>query len=407
MSPPREIPAHGEPTAAGLRRTACAVALLAAGVAAALPVSSASGAPEEPKTPVEKYFHGKIRSLKGTAIEISYDFEDASQLQDFEKSIPFRAIKTIQFAQKSGKVALEGTGSMRLRAVFGDEVAAEATFVPRRPRDFGFAVSEERESEVFTLYCCYDRYFGLGDNVTVPQNMIIKFLARDPKANANGLQDWRYCGSRGQKPEIAAGRSYKVGISRSGMESRLAIDDWESKGKETGRDLTAQMVAVYLYDSQVDMDDLVVRGKLDPGWAARAGIDLTTWKPPAEPAPEEATGPVVTDAVAARIRAQIDGYPLDTRPQDLAALLRDATLPAELRAEAAEKAKTNGAKRIVPYLVDGLYSEDLDARKLTFDVLKTLTGKSFGYRPDGSEDARKKGIREVNDYIKKHAAEFV
>lgn len=361
--------------------------------------------------PVEAFFHGRIVKLEAGAIEVRYDFDDPAQLRDFEASIPFRDLRTIQYELKSGRLSLQGTGSLRHRAVFDGEAGASATFSPRRPRDFGFAVSEERESEVFTLYCCYDRHFSAGDNVFVPQNMIVKFIPRDPKVNKDGLQDWRYCGTRGQQPEIAAGRSYKVTIGRTGLESRMTIDDWESKGREAGRDITAMMVAVYGYDAHVELDDLVVRGKLDPAWVARNKLDLTTWKPPAPAAdPPKGTPPAApsaADPATQRVRAQIAGYPVDTKPVALAALLRDVTVSAALRAEAAERAKQVGDKRIVPLLVDGLYSTDADARRVTADVLRGLTGKSFGYRADASEESRKKAIQEFNEYLKKHATDFL
>lgn len=404
---------------------ALAASLAAAGAVTALTLERAVAAPDGKPvapaaggaalTPVEKFFHGKILKLDGAKIEIAYDFSDPVQLKDFEASIPFRAIKTVAFELKNGKLAFSGTGSMRHRAVFDGDSGAQATFSPRRPRDFGFAVSEERESEVFTLYCCYDRYFSAGDNVYIPQNMIIKFIPRDPKVNKDGLQDWRYCGSRGQKPEVVTGKSYKVSMQRTGLESSMAIDDWDSKGQEAGRDLTAQHVAIYGYDTQVEVDDLIVRGKLDAAFVTKNGVDLTTWKPPVvapdakpgDPAGPKAATTAPSDAVTDRTRAAIAGYPLDTKPQALSALLRDAALPAGLRGEAAEKAKSVGSKRIVPFLVDGLYSEDLDARKLSFDVMKTLVGKSFNYRPDGPEDGRKKAIRDLNEYLQKHPEEFL
>ncbi len=180
--------------------------------------------PDQPLVPLATFFKGKVRSLKDRAIEIAYDFEDDAQLADFEASCPFRAIRTVTFATKRGRVHLQGTGSMRHKAVFEDKVSLAAVFNPKKPRDFGYAVSESRESEIFTLYCCYDRYFSAGDNVFVPQNMVIKFLAREAKTSKDGMQDWRYCGSRGQNPEIKVGVNYKVsmGRSRGAVTSRAA-----------------------------------------------------------------------------------------------------------------------------------------------------------------------------------------
>lgn len=378
----------------------CASALAAAGEGSS-PSPAKAGL-----VPVEQYFKGRIASLEGRKIELAYDFESGVQLDDFELSIPFRAIKDVARTLEAGKLHLTGTGSLRHKAVFDTSVGAAATLVPLKNRDFGLAVTEERESEVFTLYCLYDKYFSAGDGVFTPQNMIIKFIPRDPKANRGGLQDWRYCGSRGQKPEIARGRAYKVEIERSENKSRMSIDEWTSEGKEAGRDLTSQMVALYGYDADFRADDLVVRGTLAPDWVAKNRIDLTTWKPPApdaSAAPGEGAPP---PEALARAKAQIEGWPIDTKPAAFATLLRDASLPEAVRAEAAQKAIASGQKRLVPYLVDGLYAADESSRRLANDVLTKLTGRSFGFRADAGEDQRKKAIQSVNDYLKKHAAEF-
>lgn len=374
-------------------------------VAAASPDPAADAA----RVPVEKAFKGRILKLDGRRIEILYDFQDPAQLDDFELSIPFRAIKTVARVLENGQVRVTGTGSLRHKALFDTTAGATATLTPVKNRDFGLAVTEERESEVFTLYCLYDRYFSAGDNVHVPQNMVIKFIPRDPKVNKDGIQDWRYCGSRGQKPVIERGRAYKVEVERGDNQSRFAIDDWESKGKEAGRDLTSQAVALYGYDADFKADDLVVRGSLEAGWVERNRIDLSTWKPPVDPNAEGAakvpeTGPAAE--AAARVRAKVAGWPAETKPAEMAALLRDPKVPEELRNEAAQKAISAGQKRLVPYLVDGLYAEDEPGRRLSNEVLTKLVGKSFGFRADAPDEQRKKSIQAVNDYLKKHAAEF-
>lgn len=364
--------------------------------------------PAQPGIPVQNLFNGKVLSVKGRTVEIAYDFESAAQLADFGPSCPFRAIDDAKFKHERGRVLFTGTGSMRHKAVFEDKVSMSAKFTPRKPRDFGFVASEDRESDIFTLYCCYDRYFSASDNVHIPQNMVIKFLARDLK-NKDGMQDWRYCGSRGQNPEIRTGESYKVTMARNGLESQMTIGDaFTSKGKEAGREMVGLRLSVYGYDASFEVDDLVVKGDLDKDWIAKNNVDLASFKPPVA-APVDAGGPAepqIPDSVRERIRTQIADYPVGTKPPAMAALLRDEKIPASLRLEAAEKAKSVASKKIVPHLVDGLYSADLEARKLSFDVLKTLTGKTFSYRPEGPEDQRKRAIQQVNDHLQKNAAEF-
>ncbi len=390
----------------GTLLTAIAAALVA------VPMATAEDAPTYGKS-VEEIFKGKVvKFTKKGEIELFYDFEDEVQLADFEISCPFRAIVTAERSIDRGGVRLKGTGSLRHKAVFSDWVAAELTMTPMKAQDFGLAVSEEHQSEIFTLYCCYDRYFGLGDNVTVPQNMIIKFIARDPKINRDGFQDWRYCGSRGQKPVIKRNKPHAVSIRREGIESQMRINDWKSGGKEWGRELTSQMFALYTYKSDVRGDDLTISGVLSDAFLEKHEIDRAKLIVPpkrgkAAPTDEEPVAePEIAPDEAERIRARIAGYPRETKPLKLAKMLRDPEIPMALRQEAVQRAVGFGSKKIVPYLVDGLYDPDVTARRLTFEAVQGLLGKTFGYRPDAPEAARGKAIKKLNDYIKKRQKDF-
>jgi len=365
-----------------------------------------AGRAQEPGTvSVTDFFKGTVVKLtKKGEIEIRYDFEDAAQLGDFEPALPYRAIRNAVQTIERGQLRLKGTGSFRHKAVFGKRVESKATFTPLKPKNFGFAVTEERESEVFTLYCVQDRYFSLGDGVTTPQNMIIKFIPRDPKVNRDGDQDWRYCGSRGPKPEIKRGVPVDLRIAREDNESRMWLLDWKSGGKEWDRDLTSQMVAVFTHDSDVRIDNWVVSGVLSPHFVARHKLDLTEEiGDEADDVPETAD---LDPAQAERVRAIIAGYPLTTKTPAMARLLRDAEVPEVLRDEAAARALDVGSKAIVPFLVDGLYSEDESCRRTSFTALDGLVGRSFGFRPGAAEDKRRKAISKLNEYIQKNRRKF-
>ena len=216
----------------------CGLALVALAAVAA-PAPEAQAAPPEGTVSVRDFFKGKVTKLtKKGEIEIHYDFEDPGQLADFSATLPYRAIRSAEESHEKGRLRIKGTGSFRHKAVFGERIESKATFLPLKPRNFGFAVTEERESEVFTLYCVQDTYFSLGDGVTHPQNMIIKFIPRDPKINRDGFQDWRYCGSYTEKPKIQRNAPLEVRIQRGGNESRMFLLDWKTGGKEWDRDLT-------------------------------------------------------------------------------------------------------------------------------------------------------------------------
>ncbi len=378
---------------------------LLTGLVVATPTLAA--AQDEPKSvAITEFFKGKVvRATKKGEVEIHYDFEDATQLADFELNMPYRAIMTAERALERGQLRLKGTGSLRHKAVFSDEIGVQAALTPMRPRDFGFAVTEERESEVFTLYCIRDQYFSLGDGVTTEQNMVIKFIPRDPKVNKDGMQDWRYCGSRGPNPDVQRNVPLEVRVERGGNQSEMWFEGFHSKGKEAGRDLSTQMAAVYVHESDVKIDDLIVKGTLSSEFIERHGLDLSVEIEPEDEA-AEAAEPELDPEVAAKARETIAAYPLSTKPPVIAKLLRDATLPEALRQEAVDRILTLANKRIVPFLVDGLYAEEEAGRRLTFDAIQGLLGKSFGYRPGADEERRRKAISALNDYIAKHRRDF-
>lgn len=380
------------------------VAILAAGAVTVVHAEEADDAKSD-RVPLQSFFKGKVVRVEGREIELHYDFEDSSQLQDFHKFLPFRLIQTIEYEPENGAVRVKGTGSMRHKAVFKERVRIQAKFQPFKNRDFGFSVTESRESEVHTLYCVWDKYFGATNGVTTHQNMVIKFIPRDPKVNKDGMQDWRYCGSRGPKPEIKRGQYYTVVAERGDNESLMLIDDeWKSSGKEAGRDLTTQMAAVYGVKADLRVDDIVIIGQLDPDYIEEHKLDMTELKP-AKTETEE-TGPTIADDVAERIRATIAGWPRNTKPIEMARLLRDEAIPEPLRQEAVDKLLAAGKKTIVPFLLDGLSSTDEPSRRLSFAAFDGLVGKSFGYRPDASEAARSSAMKRINKHVQKNAAEF-
>lgn len=395
-----------------IARTFHAPVLAACAVAAVSFAPVPGHAADEPPVSPTEFFKGKVVRLEGREIELEYDFEDPGQLADWEASIPFRQIQDVTYEHDPGGwVRLKGTGSMRHRAVFKEHVKMTAEIRPFRNRDFGVAVTEQRESEVFTLYCLYDKYFGLGDGVTEYQNMIIKFIPRDPVTNANGMQDWRYCGSRGQKPEIKRGVPYKVTVEREDNESKFSIDDWQSKGKEADRDLTTQMLAFYGVKGDIRIDDVTIVGTLDPDFIEKYHLDMTPIVPPKKSAASgdgDSEQPALDPAVLTAVREQIEGYPAKTKPLAMAKLLRDPAVPVPLRSEAVERIKTVGKKQIVPYLVEGLGAKDEESRELSYAAFEALVEKSraLGYRPDGTEVARDAAMKRINKFLQANAKDF-
>ena len=390
-----------------------ALAWPTAGRLARAGATTADAAPSSAKIPLTEFFKGRVVAAdKDGNVTLRYDFEDAAQLADFGEALPFKAVSTIKVEHKNGRIRLRGTGGWRHRAVFDGTVEAKATFIPHRPYDFGFAVTESRRGEIFTLYCVRDRYFSKGDGVLTPQNMIIKFIPRVGGQKTTGVQDWRYCGSRGPKPAIRTAQSIDVSIRREGLESVMEIRDtgesdttFKAKGKEADRDLADQMVAVYGYETDVRFDDLVVSGRLSAAFVEQHSLDLDVEiQAPEEEGPPAADG--YGEEATTLLRERIAAYPLHTKPADVVKLLRDASIPVELRREVAARAVSVGKKNLVPLLIDALYDEEESTRGLAIEVVDGLAGRTFGFKAGGSEARRKKAIKALTEYVQKNARQF-
>ena len=120
----------------------------------------------------------------------------------------------------------------------------------------------------------------------------------------------------------------------------------------------------------------------------------------------EDTGPKLTPEQTAAVRTRIADFPRLTRPADLAELLRDTSIPVELRQEAVERAKLVEMPQVVPFLLDGLYSEHEDVRALSWELFDALVKKKFTYRPNGDEATRSRAMKKIVKYLEKNAADF-
>jgi hypothetical protein len=75
------------------------------------------------------------------------------------------------------------------------------------------------------------------------------------------------------------------------------------------------------------------------------------------------------------------------------------SMPDRAREVAAEVLSSRKDPKAVPPLIDGLYSQDLEARRLSISVIKSIVGKDFGYSPSASEKKRSEAIRKLNAHL--------
>jgi hypothetical protein len=357
-------------------------ALLLASLAGGAAAPPGAAAQEPAGTAAAAWFKGKVISLKGRRVELSYDFSDPAQAQDFAPATPFVAPpSTGGWRVESGALRGEGSCAFRLRAVFDGEVRIEGTIASERARDFGALVLSE-DSPTFTLFALADRYFSLKDNRPPLQHQVTTFL---PPGAAGGMDTaFRYVQTSW---EPAVGQdAVKVDIRKKGARNdftfagagRLGGDDKEAAvGPRLG-------AAFYCIESRAVVDDVKVTGVLCAKWLRAQGIAFEDKvpvddPPPAAPVPPGAGG----------------GAPRGDGPA-LARKVADRALPREER-EAAAKALVESkdrrqARAMIPLMYD---EEDKVGRELGALAFKGLTGRESGFRHDAPMEARTKAMAKV------------
>ncbi len=90
----------------------------------------------------------------------------------------------------------------------------------------------------------------------------------------------------------------------------------------------------------------------------------------------------------------------------MVAALENASLPIKARQAIAKAIIKRKDPKVVPVLIDSLYSDNLKTRKLAISVVKAIVGKDFGYRFKSSEKKRSKAIQKLNKHMAKDSGRY-
>jgi hypothetical protein len=366
---------------AGFRASVLAAAALGLGVAAAPPAAPAQDAPPAAGSPPSAHFRGKVVSMKGRRIELSYDFSDPVQAGDFAAATPFVAPPSSGgWRIESGALRGEGSCAFRLKAVFEGEVRVEATISSERARDYGVVVMSE-DSPTLTLFALADRFFSLKDNRNPLQHQITTFLP--PGAVGGADTAFRYVHTTWE-PAVGP-ESIKIDVRKKGPRNDFTF---ATAGKLGGEDKEAVVgprlgAAFYCIDSRAVVDDVRISGVLCPKWLKQVGIAFDDKTPTEDPSPAPSNGGAAGKAPAA------DG-------SALARKVADRSLPRDER-EAAAKAliETKDRKQMRPLITVMYEEDDKVGRELAALAFKGLGGKETGFRHDASPEARLKAMVRV------------
>ncbi len=389
-------------TAPRLRRFPAAA--LAAALAALVPFAHRAAPAQEPrKIALDAFLRGAITSFDGSSVEVHYDLLDPAQLDDFTDYKAFQVVGSWKRAWFDRSLSLEGTGSVIWKPVLRKRVEMEFDARLRVARDFGAYIAEDRPTDHLSVFSIYDQYFQNKDTPGSQKvHMICRFLPST--ADSGGDFAFRYV-IRKPGPTVPTQKAVRVRLGREGPDEWLEIDGQRMTGNENQWPaLRGYRPGLYVIDSGAWVSNIVVRGELEPKWAAEAGVDLALPVKVRAGAKQPERQPTAADQAAAlRIQAVRNGAEGATA---IVKLLEDSGLVDATREDAAKAMEEANDLRTVPRLVTLMESPDSLTRKLSGRVVSKLTGKSFGYSPDGPEEARHRAVRSLLDWIEKNPGKF-
>lgn len=346
---------------------------------------------------VDEVLKGAVQAFDGRHIEVHYDFKEEAQLEDFPLFKPFRLDGPFERKWWDRSLHLKGTGGVVWKVVLRKVVEMEFEIRIQKAQDAGAFVGEERVSEEYTLYSIFDQFFQNKDTRGSPkQHMICRFLRSAP--DSGGDMAFRYL-NRGVKPAITPGKTIRMRIGRQGADCWMEIDGDRMTGNESQWPaLRGFRPGFYILENEAWIATVTLRGEVDPEWARAANVDLNmpvkSLKAKAVREPTDADRRALASIEAARGGlAPVSG---------MLALVENAALLDSVRTEAGKVLEDSGEAKLIPRLVPLLESPDLLCRTVADRAVQKLTGKSFGFQPDGTEERRRKAVRSLLDWIEKN-----
>ncbi len=370
----------------------------------ALLLAAAPALPQEgpPKVPAKEFFRGKVNSLEGRRISLSYDFSEAAQSEDWRSTYPFvRPSVNGGWRVEGGALRGDGNAGYRHRAVFDGEVKVEATLSSEDAKNFGVMILDEDRS-VFNLCSLADTAFAMLDRKPPLMHQLTTFLPAGE--GPGGSTEWRYIETSyepriGIKPvEVLVRKKGAMNEFRFGGTGRLAGADKEAK---VGPRLAP---GFYTLGSRVVVTKVTVSGLLDAKWLRENGVAFED-RSPADPDPPIA-GKEPDPAAPGAGPGPGPGAPPGPGPGAGApppagggdwithlSVLSDASKPKEAREKAADDLVATKERKALRPLIDVLYRDDDEAgRAAAWKAFKGLSGKNVPFRADAPKEARLKAM---------------
>jgi len=387
-------------------RTLVTILLAALAAAAGDESTSEASEPSKVKVAVNRAFRGRVVSIKKKRVTLYYDFEDREQLADFEDARPPRLLDASRNIVRieGGRLVLEGSSAIRHKMEGQGEFRVQFYARLGDKRNVGTVFTEPVLSDFFVVLNLFDHRF-YHDHALL---LAACGLHEDEGADKDmAMVNWRDIFKTNLDNKVKVGEDLLIEVSKDGWTETCRVNDVEGKGSSKGKTrwMDAYQFGLWVHGSRMTVDDLTL--VVIPTEEYLALNDL---KAEIEKDWEEVPTTGVLAGVAdvpPRLRAQIEEFARgagDAAP--VLAALDSKSLPKKAREVAAQVLAGRKDPKMVPKLIDGLYSEDALTRELSIGVIRQLTGKTFGYQPRASEAARSKAIRALNEFIRSDSARY-
>lgn len=384
-----------------------ALALFAASAARAADETTTTPAePSKVKTAINKAFRGRVVKIHKKRVTLFYDFEDPEQLQDFEGARPPRLLDASRnrFRVEAGRLVLEGSTSLRHKMEGRGELRAHFFARLSDKRNVGTVFTEPILSDFFVVLNLFDyRFYGDGGLILAGCG-----LHEDEGADVDmSLVNWRDIFRTSLENKIRVGEDIEIEVAKDGWTEYCRVNDVEGKGSSKGktREMKAYQFGFFVHQSRATFDDLTLT--VEP---TEEFLELNDLRAEIEKEWEEvpSTGALAgIGGVPPRLRAQIEAYAAGgDDPLPVIRALAQRPLPMRAREVCAQTLLARRDPKLVPKVMDGLYSEDLATRELAIRVVRGLVGRDFGYSPRASEKERSKAIRALNDFLERDRARY-
>jgi hypothetical protein len=362
---------------------------------------------EKAKQALNRAFKGRVIKIKKKTVTLYYDFEDEDQLKDFEDVRPPRLLDlgTPSFAIRGGRLFIDGSTAVRHRMEGSGRVHAQFFLKAGMQKNIGTIFTEPVVSDFFTVLNLFDqRFYRNGGLLLAACGLHEDEGAADDMA----LVNWRDIVKGDVRKQVKVGQDVEIEVAKDGWTEYCRVGKFESKGssKGKGKDMKAYQFGIWCDHSSMSIDDLTITLTLTDEF-----LDLNDLKAEIDIVWEEipAAGPLKgLQGVPPRLAKQVDAYAAkETRDAGpLADALDRSGLDKKVREAVCKVLIERGDPKIVPLVMNGLYSEDKLSRQYAINVIKAVTGKTWGLSAGGGEKARRAAIQKLNQHLNENRQRY-